>query len=293
MSWFVLVIISAFTLGLYDFCKKHAVANNRVMPVLVLATFFGSVFMLVGSALSGHFMEYFSCSWQEWCLVMVKAILVASSWIAGYFALHDLPITLVAPIRASAPVWATVGGLLLFGERPTYWQFMGMAVVFCGYLLFTNIGRMEGFSWRSRGVQMAIASTLLGASSALYDRWLMYTLGLNPNKVQLHFAINTLIVLSALWLLQPWLSCMREDKPFKWRWSIPLIGLLVIAADWTFFHAVASPDTQIGMLSVLRRCSVAVSFICGMLYFRERRLRDKAVALILVLTGVIIIGFCK
>ena len=32
--WFAPILISALALGLYDLCKKHAVQDNSVMPVL-------------------------------------------------------------------------------------------------------------------------------------------------------------------------------------------------------------------------------------------------------------------
>jgi hypothetical protein len=45
-SWYIPTIISALGLGLYDICKKHAVKENSVMPVLFLATLSGTVFFL-------------------------------------------------------------------------------------------------------------------------------------------------------------------------------------------------------------------------------------------------------
>ena len=109
--------------------------------------------------------------------------------------------------------------------------------------------------------------------------------------VQFHFSIDLVLLLGAAWLLQKHIPFMKEDKPFQWRWSIPLIGILLIAADYFFFHALAAPNTQIGVLSVLRRTSVVVSFLCGAIYFREKGLRVKTAALALVLAGIVILAF--
>ena len=35
-EWFLPTLISALGLGFYDICKKHAVKDNAVMPVLFL-----------------------------------------------------------------------------------------------------------------------------------------------------------------------------------------------------------------------------------------------------------------
>ncbi len=293
LGWFPLILLSATSLGVYDFSKKHAVAGNRVMPVLFLATLCGTAFLLVTTAITGHFLEYLCCTPREWCLIMVKSIIVAGSWIAGYFALHDLPISIAAPVRASAPVWTTIGGFLLFHECPKALQFLGMLAVFAGYFLFSTIGKHEGFSFRSRGIRMIIAATLIGSASALYDRFIMYTLNLDPDVVQFHFSIDLVLLLGLTWLLQKHLPLLHEDAPFKWRWSIPAIGILLIAADFFFFHALHTPGTQVGILSVLRRSSVIVSFAFGAWYFHEKDIPKKILALALVLAGIIILGYAK
>ena len=199
-NWFVLILASAFSLGCYDFCKKHAVEGNHVMTTLFLSTVCSSIVILGVAFATGRFSQLFWCSGREWLLILLKSVIVTTSWIAGYFALHDLPLSIAAPIRASSPVWVALGGICLFGERPMPLQLLGMVIVFFGYYLFNNIGHLEGFSWRSRGVKMVIAATLVGAISGLYDRFLLHILNLDANRVQLHFAID-LVALMLLFLL--------------------------------------------------------------------------------------------
>lgn len=293
MGWFPLILLSAASLGVYDFSKKHAVTGNRVMPVLFWATLCGTAFMLTVSAATGHFSEYLLRPTSELLYILGKSVIVTASWIAGYYALHDLPISLAAPIRASAPLWTTLGGIVLFHEKPTSLQALGMLLVFAGYYLFSISGKHEGFSFRSRGIRMIIAATLFGASSALYDRYILYTVNLDPNVVQFHFSIDLVLLLGLTWLLQRHIPFLQEDAPFRWRWSIPAIGILLIVADFFFFHALHTPGTQVGLLSVLRRTSVVVSFACGAWFFHEKSIRGKLLALALLLAGVVIIGYFK
>ena len=292
-NWFLLILSSALSLGFYDFCKKHAVNANHVMTTLFWATVAGSVIIVGATVLTGNFTRLFFCPWREWWLILLKSAIVATSWVAGYFALHDLPISIAAPIRASSPVWVALGGICLFGERPSLPQFLGMAVVFIGYYLFNNIGHLEGFSWRSRGVKMVIAATLVGSASALYDRFLMHSLHLDANRVQLHFAIDLVLILGGVLLVQKTLPILREETKFQWRWSIPAIGLFLAIADWTFFHAVASADAQISILGILRRLSVVVSFALGAWLLHEKHVRAKFWALACILVGVCILGIFK
>lgn len=292
-NWFVLILCSALSLGFYDFCKKHAVNANHVMTTLFWATVAGSVIIVGATILTGSFSRLFFCPWREWWLILLKSAIVATSWVAGYFALHDLPISIAAPIRASSPVWVALGGICLFGERPSLPQLLGMAVVFIGYYLFNNIGHQEGFSWRSRGVKMVIAATLVGSGSALYDRFLMHTLNLDANRVQLHFAIDLVLLLGGVLLVQKTLPFLHEKNKFQWRWSIPAIGIFLAIADWTFFHAVASAEAQISILGILRRLSVVVSFALGAWLLHEKHVRAKLWALACILVGVCILGLFK
>lgn len=289
MNWLFLSFISAFALGFYDFFKKLGVDRNCVMPVLFFATLTGTLFLTGIEICSGTFGAHFSCTPMQWILLVLKSWLVSASWIAGYFALHDLPLTIVAPIRASSPVWVFIGGIFIFGQIPTLIQAIGTIIAFLGYFCFCTVGKLEHFSWHDRGVRLAIAATLLGAASGLFDNYLLQTLQIPAPTVQLHFSLNLVWVMGVWWLLQRWIPFLKEDAPFTWRWCIPAIGLFLIVADWAFFHAIACEDAQIGILAVLRRQSVIISFFAAVFYFGEKNIVRKLLALALLMAGVLII----
>ena len=121
-AWFLPIVVSAVGLGFYDICKKHAVRDNSVMPVLFLATLSGSALFVVGTLLFGDFSRAIVCSPQHWWLLLGKSLIVASSWTCVYYAMRELPISIAAPIRASAPLWTFIGSLILFSEVPTVLQ---------------------------------------------------------------------------------------------------------------------------------------------------------------------------
>ena len=47
-----------------------------------------------------------------------KVALVGSSWAAGYLAMRRLPISLAAPVRATAPLWTLLGAIAHGADRP-------------------------------------------------------------------------------------------------------------------------------------------------------------------------------
>ena len=77
----------------------------------------------------------------------------------------------------------------------------------------------------------------------------------------------------------------RRESPFHWCWSIPLISIFLSAADFAYFCALREEGALIAVVSMVRRGSVIVSFLCGALLFHERNLRSKAVDLALILVG--------
>ena len=146
-QWFLPIAASAIGLGFYDICKKHAVRENSVMPVLFFATLCGSFLFCIGMLASGNFMSAATCSWKHWGLLMLKSLLVASSWTCVYYAMRELPISIASSIRASSPLWTFIGGMILFSELPTLLQGIGMLLIFIGYFLFSVLGKLEGISF--------------------------------------------------------------------------------------------------------------------------------------------------
>lgn len=58
-------------------------------------------------------------------------------------------------------------------------------------------------------------------------------------------------------------------------------------ADFAYFTSLSIEGSLIAVVSMVRRGSVLVSFLCGALLFREKNLRSKAFDLLLVLLGML------
>ncbi len=290
--WFPPILGSAIALGFYDLCKKHAVRDNSVMPVLFFATCTGSFLFFCAMLFSGRFETAFFCPSATWILILLKSLLVSGSWICVYYAMRDLPISIASPIRATAPLWTFFGSLILFSEIPSLWQGFAMLLIFIGYYLFSVIGKREGISFlRHRGIHLILLGTLLGAASALYDKYLLGILRIPKDSVQLWFSIDLVFILGIAYAVRRF--GFGHNRPFEWRWSIPLTGALLIVADWLYFYAVSIPDAQISILSLVRRSNCIVAFAAGSWYFRDVHVKWKAGALALILAGVVILGLFR
>lgn len=133
MAWLLLAFMSAAFLGVYDSLKKKALKNNAVIPVLFLNTLFSSLIFLPFIVLSGttnwldnSIFHVGAGGWEMHKYIVLKAFIVLTSWVLGYFGMKHLPLTIVGPINATRPVMVLVGALLFFGERLNLWQWAGV-----------------------------------------------------------------------------------------------------------------------------------------------------------------------
>ena len=288
--WLSLAFLSAALLGLYDVAKKRSLTGNAVMPVLLPNTLFSSLIFLP-TILSAEFgLGWFDATplasapgtAQAHLLVLVKSSIVLVSWIFGYFGMKHLPITIVGPINATRPVLVLLGALLLFGERLNAWQWTGVLLALASLVLLSRSGRREGVDFRHNVWILCLAvAAVTGAASGLYDKYIMSRL--DAAFVQSWYNLYQLGMMTVVTALLWWPR--RRESPFHWCWSIPLISIFLSAADFAYFCALREEGALIAVVSMVRRGSVIVSFLCGALLFHERNLRSKAVDLALILVG--------
>lgn len=289
--WLSLAFASAALLGLYDAAKKKALTGNAVLSVLLLNTFFCSLFFLpaILSAecgfgwFDGTVLEFSCGTLRAHGLVVLKSAIVLTSWIFGYFGMKHLPLTIVGPINATRPVLVLLGALLIFGERLNASQWAGVLLALVSLFLLGRSSRREGVDFaHNRWILCIAAAALTGAASGLYDKYIMTRL--DPVFVQswynLYQFLMMAIVVGILWWPR-----RGHTTPFRWSWAIPFISIFLSAADFAYLYALRDPDAMISVVSMIRRGSVVVSFLCGAALFHERNLRSKAVDLAFILVG--------
>lgn len=290
MMWVAWAFLSAFLLGCYDVSKKMAVSRNAVIPVLFLNTMISSLlflpFVLVsyGSDMLDGTMFYVPrVSWQTHGLVFLKSVIVLTSWMAGYFSVKHLPLTITGPVKATQPVLTLLGAMIIFGERLNLYQWIGVLLAVLSFYMLSSSGRKEGIRFtHNKWILYAVLSVVAGSMSGLYDKYLMRSL--DVMTVQVWFNIYQFALMTPI-LLFLWYPHRKRTTPFEWRWGILLISLFLAVADWIYFYALSFPDSMISIVSMIRRSSVLVTFAAGALLLHEKNLRSKAVDLLLVLLG--------
>ena len=281
--WWALAFLSAALLGGYDSAKKVSLKDNAVIPVLFLNT------LLCALIFSPFLFKTGFGGWNIQLWIMAKSALVLSSWLAGYFAMKHLPLTIVGPVNATRPVLVLLGAVVLFGERLNLLQSVGVGLAILAYFLMRRTGKAEGIDFRhNKWIAFLILAVLLGSASGLYDKYLMSPqyLGLNREQVLGWYSLYQAVLMLIL-LLVAWMPHRQKTTPFRWGWSIPLISIFLCAADYAYMQALSQPDALISVISMIRRGSVLVSFAIGAWLLREKNLRAKALDLSLMLLSML------
>jgi len=289
--WLYLAFLSALLLGFYDICKKASVNKNAVIPVLFLNTLFSSLLFLPFVLISYYKPEILQdtilfasqISPKEHALIFVKSLIVLCSWIFAYFATKHLPLTIVGPIKATQPIFVLLGALLIFGEQLNLFQWIGILLAILSFYLLSVSGKKEGINFKKdKWVFFLILSVISGASSGLYDKFLMRQL--EPMAMQSWYNFYQLLIMSIV-LFCLWFPTRKKTTPFQWRWTIPFISLFLSLADFAYFRALSDSDAMISIVSMIRRSNVIVIFIAGALIYKEKNLKSKGFDLALVLLG--------
>ncbi len=299
--WLTLGFLSALLLGFYDLAKKTSLRDNAVLVVLLLNTLFCSLV----------FCPLVICSFAGWIgcdsvlyvpwnygggqpFILLKSVMVLSSWVLGYYGIKQLPLTIVGPINATRPMMALIGALLVFGERLNLMQWLGVITAIISFFLLSRTGKREGVDFfHNRSVVFVVLAAVLGAVNTLYDKFLMATpanggLGLDRMEVIAYYNIYQFIWMCLLVAIMPRRK-EKEEQTFRWRWSIVLISAFLIMSDLAYLSALSCDGAMVSVLSMVRRSNVVVSFVFGVLLLGEKNWRGKAVDLLLVVVGMVFV----
>lgn len=301
--WLGLAFLSAILLGFYDVFKKKSLKENPVIPVLFLNTLFSSIFLLplvimsnAGLIESDSVFYTNNYGLEEHGLFLLKAVIVMSSWICGYIGIKNLPITIVGPINATRPVMVLLGALTFLSEHLNVWQWIGVIIAVLSFYLLSRSGKKEGIDFKhNKWIFFVVMANVLGAISALYDRWLLGPAHAHFDQVSVQIWNNVYqCAMLAIILVFVMSHNRRNGKKMidlNWKWSIVMISVCLTLADFVYFTSLSQGAAMVSIVSMIRRSSVVVSFLCGALIFKEKNLRSKLLDLLLVIVSLVFLFY--
>ena len=295
--WLWAAVGSAILLGIYDVFKKQASTRNDVLHILFYATALSTCFFapLMLSSLcgwgwaDGTVFELPKGTPRDHLMIFIKSIIVSVSWITGLMGLKNLPITTAGTIKASRPVFVLIGSLLIFGERLNAWQWTGILTAIFALWLLGRTSKKEGVDFvRNKWILCMWVAVISGVVSALLDKHL--TGSMTPMFVQSWCNFYIAAIIGAIVLFGR-LTRRKYYTPFRFDWAIVLIAVFITLSDFLYFLSLYSSGSMLSVVSMLRRSSVIITFIFGAIFFKEKHLRSKGLALAILLVAMAILVF--
>ena len=299
--WLYPVILSAVFLGVYDVCKKTSLKQNAVLVVMLISSSVSLVMMtpmILDSAFNfgwfdGTVFKTPQTNFKNQLYIILKAFIVQASWLCNFYAMKHLPISVVGPVRSSAPAWTLLGAVLILGERLNLYQWIGALIILTCLLLYANYGKKEGIEIKhNKKVFLLVLGTLIGSGSALYDKIILRTLEIDRMEVQAWFSLYQFL-LAFLMMMIFWFPHKEKTDKFKFRYSILFIGFFLTVADFLYFYGLSMDGALIGIVSLIRRSNVLISFTAGAILFHEKNIKQKAFILTGILLGIAFLCLSK
>ena len=296
--WVILSLVSAVLLGFYDIFKKQTVVNNAIIPVLFYSTMISGALFLPFVLLSAFNPELFSGSFmsklfiepittRQHLLILGKTAIILCSWMFSYSAMKHLPITVVGPVNQLRPAISVVLLFLIFQEKLTVIQWVGLLLALVSFYLMNRSGKLEGIQFKSnKWVYMLLASAILVALSGVYDKFLLSKENISPSTIQAWYTIYDFLMMAVLFSFI-WLP-KRKEQPFEWRWGIVAMAVFVTVADVIYLTGLKQEAAVVVLIPlILYGVRLVVSFVYGIFGFHEKNIRSKIIPLLMVLAALV------
>ena len=288
MHWFILALLSAFSLASADSATKYWLSGYRARDLLLVRFVFTLPFLAPIVVLQ----PWPELPVQFWYWVAALVPLEVAAMLLYMRAIRDYPLAHTVPYLAFTPVITSLTGYLLLGETVSAAGFTGIVLVVCGaWLLNAEQARGEqGWAWLApfRAILFEKGSRLMLAVAVIYSLTSVMGKGAMQYTTPWFFGPFYFCLLGVVALML-YLPAGRGLSVLQRR-VMPhlLVGLLMAAMVVTHFLAIQK--TEVAYMIAVKRTSLLFAIGYGALLFGEKRVWHHLLAGSIMLAGVILIG---
>ena len=257
--------------------KKKALERSKPAEVLVLYTV--AAFLLVVPQAPAAMQADLSVL----PLVLLKAVVLFTAYLCAFHAIRSLPIGLYGIVDLSRMIFSILLGVFFLQEIMGPWQVVGLLLVAAGILLLKVPSKKASPGEKTNAIYIFLAflQSFLNACSGILDKIITRTMSSGALQFWFMLFLALLYVLYAIIIkLQiNWKAALRN----YWIW---IIAFIYIIADRLLFMANGMEDSQVVLMTLLKRSGCIVTIIGGRLFFGEKRTAYKLVCAAIVLAGI-------
>jgi len=285
--WFVLSLIAAFFTSLQDLCARRAMGKVDYHLVAwawaaCSLPFLGAAVLQEGGA---------GIVWAPFLLSLtISGVILSVCFLLYFHAIKISDLSLVVPMLAFTPAYLMITSPLMLGEVPGFWGAMGILFIVLGSYVLNfrqrHIGFWEPFRYllKNKGSRMMLCVSLFFSISGNIDK-----IGVRSSSPAVWiFSLNLVIaVILGIVIL---IRVPRPVRDFSRAWRpLLLMGIFTAVGLVAQMHAIRM--TIVPYVIAVKRTSVVMTSLLGLLWFKEDGIRERLTGVILMIFGLFIISF--
>lgn len=285
MEWYVLVIVSAFLMGISQVWKKKALSHEHTLEFL---SAFSVTLIIISLILLPLIKLNFSGIYFVY--IYLKSLLLSIAAFLFFRLLRHYDLSEMSPLQNLSPVFLLIFSFFLLSEKPSYINIGGvLLIIFSAYFIESkhlNFSKhLEPFM--KKFIIYLFVYLILISLAAVMDKFITKSVEIYTYMFfqYIFFGINFLIAAGV------------QDKGFaptkralKHSWmAIILATITVFLADILYLTAVVIPATMISLIIPLRRISTVIATIVGGESFHEGHLTVRIVSCLIMIFGVYLV----
>ncbi len=289
MHWLPLTLICAFSLASADAATKRWLQGYSARELALIR--FGLTGLLMTPLLLARPLPPLPV--EFWCWIAALLPLEIIAMLLYMRAIRDHPLSLTLPYLAFTPVFVTVTGWLLLGERVSPLGFGGILLVVSGaWALNLEPGGLAdwrrlhaplGAIARNKGSRLMLLAAMLYSLTSVGGKGAMQYMP--PAQFgPFYFSILGLTTLALFSIHQPGIIRVIWRRPGPTLLVGVLMGLMVVT------HFIALQQVETAYMIAVKRTSLLFGILYGALLFHEKGLTLHFIAGGLMVAGVILIA---
>lgn len=277
--WMIYVLIYSCMKGARDLVKKKALQKSSATEVLLF--YICAAFLLVLPDAPVAMKADFSVL----PLVALKSLVLFFAYLCAFHAIKALPISLYGVVDLSRMMFSILLSVTFLQEVMGPWQVVGMVLVAAGILLLKVPQKGNPVVNDSKRIFIVLAflQSFLNACSGVLDKIICRTMTSGQLQFWYMLFITVLYVIYAIVirLKIDWKAILKN----YWIW---IISVLYIIADRFLFMANNIEESQVVLMTLIKRSGCIVTILGGRLFFHEKRVGYRLLCAMVILSGILL-----
>jgi uncharacterized membrane protein len=288
--WFFLALASAIFYAFRGILEKKVIHHTNKYVLGFAIRFFALPFFFLPFLFAPSlFIPLSDLPLQFWIAVFTVCIICTPlETIFYYEALKEEEVSLVVPILSLSPVVTLILSIFILKELPNLYGILGIILIVFGIYALKLGHAREGILQplhhlrNSRGVRLMFLVLLSLGFGSIIDK-----IGVTSSNAYMYTLIHYIILSLSLFLIAFFKAKPHLKEVVTFRKEFSAIGFIV--ALYTLPYMIALASSYASYVVAIRSVSVLLTIIFAYLFFKEKNIKQKIFAAILIILGLICI----